>query len=180
MNRRKLLRGLIALPVSSAIAGLDLGTIAPDFTLQAAEAGQVIQFSLRQALATGPVVLYFFPAAYSEGCSVEAHTFAEAMADFRAAGASVVGVSVDDISTLTRFSQQACQGKFPVASDAEQRVMTAYDAVMKTRPDFATRISFVITPDSRIAYSYKSLEPTRHVERTLAAVRQLAKAAANK
>ena len=171
---------MLALPAFSALAGLDTGTLAPDFDLQAAQAGQVFRFSLREALARGPVVLYFFPAAYSEGCSIEAHTFAEAIADFRAAGASVLGVSADDIPTLTSFSQQACQGKFPVASDADQRVMKSYDAVMQTRPDFATRISFVIAPDGRIAYTYKNLEPTRHVERTLTAVRQLTRVAAAK
>lgn len=180
MNRRQLLASLLALPVWRAWAGLDLGTIAPDFGLQAAQAGQVFRFSLREALAKGPVVLYFFPAAYSEGCSIEAHTFAEAIADFRAAGATVIGVSVDDIGTLTKFSLQACQGMFPVASDADQRVMKSYDAVMQTRPDFAARISFVIAPDGRIAYTYKNLEPTRHVERTLAAVRQLTQTPATK
>lgn len=176
MDRRQLLGSLLSLPTFGAWAGLDPGMLAPDFTLQAAQAGQVFRFSLREALAKGPVVLYFFPAAYSEGCSIEAHTFAEAIADFRAAGASVIGVSADDVATLTRFSLQACQGKFPVASDADQRVMKSYDAVMQTRPDFATRISFVIAPDGRIAYRYKNLEPTRHVERTLAAVRQLTSA----
>lgn len=173
MDRRQMLGSLLAAPAFSAWAGLDPGTIAPDFSLQAAQAGQVFRFSLREALAKGPVVLYFFPAAFSEGCSIEAHTFAEAIADFRAAGASVIGVSGDDIGTLTKFSMQACQGEFPVASDADQRVMKSYDAAMQTRPDFATRISFVIAPDGRIAYTYKNLEPTGHVERTLAAVRQL-------
>ncbi len=180
MDRRRVLGTLLALPAFSAWAGLDPGTLAPAFALQAAQAGQVFRFSLREALAKGPVVLYFFPAAYSEGCSIEAHTFAEAIADFSAAGASVIGVSADDVATLTRFSLQACQGKFPVASDADQRVMKSYDAVMQTRPDFATRISFVIAQDGRIAYTYKNLEPTRHVERTLAAVRQLTQAAATK
>lgn len=173
MDRRQMLGSLLAAPAFSAWAGLAPGTIAPDFSLQAAQAGQVFRFSLREALAKGPVVLYFFPAAYSEGCSIEAHTFAEAIGDFRAVGASVIGVSGDDIGTLTKFSLQVCQGEFPVASDADQRVMKAYDAVMQTRPDFATRISFVIAPDGRIAYTYKNLEPRRHVERTLAAVRQL-------
>ena len=103
-----------------ADAALDIGERAPDFATPAAIGGKVYRFSLADALQKGPVVLYFFPAAYSEGCSVEAHDFAEAMPEFEALGASVVGVSGDDIETLTKFSVQACQSKFPVASDETQ------------------------------------------------------------
>ena len=106
-----------------AYAALDIGDKAPDFTTQAALGGSVYKFSLAESLSKGPVVLYFFPAAYSEGCSVEAHYFADATADFKALGASVVGVSGDDIETLTKFSVQACQSRFPVASDQTQSVM---------------------------------------------------------
>ncbi len=180
MKRRLVLGALIALPAFSAWAGLEVGARAPDFTLQAAQAGKLFSFSLREALVEGPVVLYFFPAAFSEGCSIEAHTFAEAIDNFRAVGATVVGVSSDDLPTLANFSKQACQGKFPVASDADQSVMKAYDAVMRTRPEYATRVSFVIAQDGKIAYTYKNLEPTRHVERALEAVRQLAKNANRK
>ena len=174
MNRRHVLSALMGLPSFRAAAQLEVGAMAPDFSLRAALDGREFRYSLSDALAKGPVVLYFFPAAYSEGCSVEAHTFAEAMADFNAAGASVVGVSADDMQTLSLFSKQACQGKFPVASDADQRVMRAYDAAMRTRPEYATRVSFVIARDGSIVFTYKSLEPTRHVAKTLAAVRQLA------
>lgn len=173
MDRRMTLGALMAAVAFPAYSVLEVGTMAPDFSLQAAQAGKLFRFSLREALATGPAVVYFFPAAYSEGCSLEAHTFAEAMVEFRAAGATVVGVSADDLQTLARFSMQACQSKFAVASDEDQRVMKAYEAVMQTRPEYATRVSFVIAPDSRIAYVYKNLEPTRHVERTLAAVKRL-------
>jgi peroxiredoxin len=113
----------------------------------------------------------FFPAAYSEGCSVEAHYFAEAIAQFNALGATVIGVSADDIETLTKFSVQACQSKFPVASDERQTVMKSFDAVMETRPEYANRISYVIAPDSTIVYHYMSLNPTKHVEKTLDALR---------
>jgi peroxiredoxin len=178
MNRRHVSIALMTLPSFRAAAQLDVGAMAPDFSLRAALDGREIRWSLHDALNKGPVVLYFFPAAYSEGCSVEAHTFAEAMADFQAAGASVVGVSADDLQTLATFSKQACQGRFPVASDADQRVMRAYDAAMRTRPEYATRVSFVIAPDGRIVFNYKSLEPTRHVAKTLAAVRQLKATAA--
>ncbi len=180
MNRRLILSALIGLPAFPVFAGLEVGALAPEFTLQAVRAGNVYRFSLSEALAEGPVVLYFFPAAFSEGCSIEAHTFAEAIEGFRSVGATVIGVSSDDIATLTNFSKQACQGKFPVASDLNQSVIKNYDAVMQTRPEYATRVSFVIAQDRRIAYTYKNLEPTKHVERTLDAVRQLARTTAAK
>jgi peroxiredoxin len=122
-------------------------------------------------LKKGPVVLYFFPAAYSEDCSIEAHEFAEAAEDFKALGASVIGVSGDDIGTLTRFSVQVCQSRFPVASDKSQAIMKSYDAVMQTRPEYANRVSYVIAPNGTIVFQYMSLNPTKHVERTLDAVR---------
>jgi peroxiredoxin Q/BCP len=155
----------------SAQAALDIGEKAPDFTAQAALAGSVYKFSLAESLSKGPVVLYFFPAAYSEGCSIEAHYFADATAEFKALGASVVGVSADDIETLTKFSIQACQNRFPVASDQAQAVMKSFDAVMQTRPEYANRISYVIAPNGSIVYHYMSLNPTKHVEKTLAALR---------
>lgn len=154
-----------------AYAALDIGDSAPDFTTQAALAGSVYKFSLAESLKKGPVVLYFFPAAYSEGCSVEAHYFADATGEFKALGASVVGVSGDDIETLTKFSVQACQSRFPVASDQTQAVMKSFDAVMQTRPEYANRISYVIAPNGAIVYHYMSLNPTKHVEKTLAALR---------
>ena len=152
-------------------AALDIGDKAPDFTAQAALAGSVYKFSLAESLSKGPVVLYFFPAAYSEGCSVEAHYFADATAEFKALGASVVGVSADDIEALTKFSVQACQNRFPVASDQTQAVMKSFDAVMQTRPEYANRISYVIAPNGAIVSHYMSLNPTKHVEKMLAALR---------
>jgi thioredoxin-dependent peroxiredoxin len=160
----------LGLPLA-AHAALDIGDKAPDFTAEAALAGSVYRYSLAESLKRGPVVLYFFPAAYSEGCSVEAHYFADAVAQFNALGASVVGVSGDDIETLSKFSVQACQNRFPVASDQNQAVMKSFDAVMQTRPEYANRISYVIAPNGSIVYHYMSLNPTKHVEKTLAAVR---------
>ena len=154
-----------------AHADLDIGERAPDFTADAALAGSVYRYSLAEALQKGPVVLYFFPAAFSEGCSVEAHYFAEAVAEYKAMGATVIGVSGDDIETLSKFSVQACQSRFPVASDQSQSVMKSFDAVMQTRPEYANRISYVIAPSGSIVYHYMSLNPTKHVERTLAALR---------
>lgn len=154
-------------------AALDIGDKAPDFETPAALAGKSFPYSLAEALRKGPVVLYFFPAAYSEGCSFEAHLFAEAIPEFEALGATVVGVSGDDIDTLSKFSVQACQSRFPVASDERQSVMKSYDAVLKTRPEYANRISYVIAPDGSVAYHYMSLNPTKHVEKMLGALKAM-------
>jgi len=163
-----------------AHAALDIGDVAPDFSAPAAFGGKVSTFSLSASLKQGPVVLYFFPAAFSEGCSIEAHEFAEASAQYAALGASVVGVSGDDIDTLSKFSLQACQSKFPVASHRTQSVMKSFDAVLQTRPEYANRISYVIAPDGSILYHYMSLNPTKHVEKTLAALRSWTDAKAKK
>lgn len=152
-------------------AALDIGEKAPDFTVPAALAGKQYSYSLVESLAKGPVVLYFFPAAFSVGCSAEAHEFAEAIGKYEALGASVIGVSTDDIETQTKFSMQACQGKFPVASDAGKTVIKSYDAAMMILPDYANRVSYVIGPDQKVLYSYQSLNPSKHVEKTLAALR---------
>jgi peroxiredoxin Q/BCP len=161
---------LLTLHVPS-YAALDVGDAAPNFTVPAALGGKVYSFKLSDSLAKGPVVLYFFPAAFSVGCSIEAHEFAEAMGKFEALGATVIGVSSDDIDTLGKFSVQACQGRFPVASDSNQSVMKSYDAVMQTRPDYANRVSYVIAPNGKVVYNYQSLNPSRHVEKTLAALK---------
>jgi thioredoxin-dependent peroxiredoxin len=162
---------LATLSLSHAHAALDIGETAPDFTANAALAGKPYQYSLKDSLSKGPVVLYFFPAAFTEGCSIEAQQFAQAVPQFEAMGASVIGVSGDNIETLNKFSQQVCQGKFPVASDASKSIMKSYDATMKAMPDFATRVSYVIAPNGSILYNYLSLNPNKHVENTLAALR---------
>lgn len=154
-----------------AQAALDVGDRAPDFTTTAALAGRPFSFSLAEALAKGPVVLYFFPAAFSEGCSLEAHEFSEAIGQYQSLGATVVGVSGDDIELLSRFSVRSCNGKFAVASDESKSIMKSFDAVMQTRPDYANRVSYVIAPDGKVIYSYMSLNPVRHVDKTLAALR---------
>jgi peroxiredoxin Q/BCP len=171
--------GAVALLLSLATpawAALDVGDAAPNFTTSAALNGKVFQFSLAESLAKGPVVLYFFPAAFSVGCSMEAHEFAEAIDKFQALGATVIGVSGDDIDTLGKFSVQTCQGKFPVASDSSQGIMKSYDAVMQLRPEYANRLSYVIAPNGSVVYNYQSLNPSRHVERTLSALREWAQA----
>lgn len=171
--RRFTLVWICSLLTSPSWATLDVGEKAPDFSTAAARAGQQFQFSLGTALAKGPVVLYFFPAAFTEGCSIEARAFAEAIGQFESMGATVVGVSRDDIGVLSRFSVQACNGKFAVASDETLAIAKSFDAVMQHRPDFANRVSYVIAPSGRVAYSYLSLDPERHVTNTLAALRNL-------
>jgi thioredoxin-dependent peroxiredoxin len=179
MKRLSLLFGwFLALAAPSSVwAALDIGDRAPNFSIPAALGGNVFTFSLADQLAKGPVVLYFFPLAFSEGCSLEAHQFAEATAQFQALGASVVGVSTDDIDTLSKFSTQTCQSKFAVASDQSKKVITSYDAVMRQQPDYANRISYVIAPNGSVVYNYVNLNPERHVERTLRALKEWAAAA---
>jgi len=161
---------IVVMTAGSARAALDIGDKAPDFSAPAALAGKEYKFSLAESLAKGPVVLYFFPAAFTSGCSAEAHEFAEATEKFNALGATVIGVSTDDIATQLKFSMQACQGKFAVASDANKSVIKSYDAAMMIMPDYANRVSYVITPDRSIIYSYQSLNPAKHVTNTLAAL----------
>lgn len=155
-----------------ANAALPNGTQAPDFTTQASLAGKPFTFTLSEALKQGPVVLYFYPAAFTPGCTLEAHNFAEATDEFKALGATVIGVSHDTIETLHEFSVSECRNKFAVASDADQSIMKSYDAVLPSKPEYANRTSYVIGPSGEILYSYTDLNPDKHVENTLAAVRQ--------
>ncbi|KAA0911972.1 peroxiredoxin [Pusillimonas sp. ANT_WB101] len=159
-----------------AAAQLKPGQAAPGFTLEATLAGEAFPFSLDDALKKGPVVLYFYPAAFTKGCTIEAHNFAEAMSDYQQAGATVLGISADDLEKLKEFSVSACRGKFAVASDVDAKVIKAYGAQSAFMPDKASRISYVITPDHKVYYSYQSGSPDEHVPRTLAAVRQWAAA----
>ena len=170
---KKVLMGAVLATIlaSPAWAALDIGDKAPDFSAPAALDGKEFKFSLAESLAKGPVVLYFFPAAFTAGCSAEAHEFAEAIDKFGALGATVIGVSTDDIATQVKFSTQACQGKFPVASDSAKTVIKSYDAAMMIMPDYANRVSYVIAPDKSIVYNYQSLNPSKHVQNTLAALR---------
>src|ERR1700692_86295 len=151
-------------------AALKPGVQAPDFTTQATLAGKPFKFSLADALKSGPVVLYFYPAAFTPGCTVEAHEFAEAMPQFEALGVTVIGVSHDNIATLNKFSTSECRSKFPVAADADQHIMKSYDAVWSGHPESANRTSYVITPGSRIFAEYTDLDPTQHVDKMMAAI----------
>jgi peroxiredoxin Q/BCP len=160
---------LIAVP---AFAALPDGTKAPDFNTDASLAGKSFKFSLQDALKKGPVVLYFYPAAFTPGCTVEAHEFAEATDKFKALGATVIGVSHDPIEKLNQFSVSECRNKFAVASDADGSVMKNYDAILPAKPEYANRTSYVIAPTGVIIYSYTDLKPDKHVENTMAAVKK--------
>ena len=171
---------LAALMITPAMAALDIGDPAPKFTATAALGGKTFRYSLSDALAKGPVVVYFFPAADTADCSIEAHAFAEAIDQFASLGATVIGVSADDIDTLAKFSVKSCQSRFPVASDQSKTVIQGFDALMQTRPDFANRLSYVITPNGNVAYYYQNLNPEKHVERMLNAIRALPRPTASR
>ena len=156
-----------------AAAALKVGSQAPDFTAPATLGGNEFSFHLSEALTKGPVVIYFYPAAFTQGCTIEAHEFAEAMPSFRALGASVIGVSHDDIATLNKFSVSECQSKFPVAADRDRSVMKKYDASLGFLTPYAARISYVIAPNGKVVMSYSDLDPDQHVSKTLNAVRSL-------
>jgi peroxiredoxin len=155
----------------SAWSALPAGAPAPDFSTSAAMGGKVFNFALAEALREGPVVLYFYPAAFTEGCTIEAHDFAEATVQYQALGARVIGVSADNIDVLKRFSVSACQSKFAVAADADQRIMRAYDAVRDNNSTRAQRVSYVIVPPGRVIYAYTDSNPEHHVANTLEALR---------
>jgi peroxiredoxin len=167
---------LAATATAPARAELKPGDPAPDFTAPAALGGKPFRFSLADALKTGPVVLYFYPKAFTQGCTIEANRFAEAHEDYARLGATVIGVSGDDIETLQRFSVTECRNKFAVAADANGRIMKSYEAAMPLSSTYARRISYVISPDGRIAYAYSSMSPEQHVPNTLDAVRRWAAA----
>ena len=165
----------IALAAAPAGAALAPGAIAPDFTTRGAIAGKVFTVHLQEQLKKGPVVLYFFPAAFTGGCNAEAHAFAEAIPDFEKAGATVIGMSADTIPTLQRFSQEKCAGKFAVAS-AGPGVVAGYDVDLHhvVNGNNATRrTSYVIGKDGKIVFVHDDLNADHHVELTLAAVRKL-------
>jgi thioredoxin-dependent peroxiredoxin len=171
--RRPIVAALSAVLLSTPVyAALPDGAQAPDFSTTASLAGKESKFSLTEALKKGPVVLYFYPAAFTPGCTVEAHLFAEATEKFKALGATVIGVSHDPIEKLDKFSVSECRNKFAVASDADGSIMKAYDSVLPEAPQYANRTSYVIAPTGKIVYSYTAMNPDKHVENTLAAVKK--------
>ena len=160
---------LLTLPVHAALPN---GTQAPDINTQATLAGKEFKFSLADALKKGPVVLYFYPASFTPGCTTESHLFAEATPQFEALGATVIGVSHDPIEKLDKFSVSECRNKFAVASDGDGSIMKAYDSVLESHPEYANRTSYVIAPTGEIIYSYTAMNPDKHVDNTMAAVKK--------
>ena len=166
--------GILAITHRPARAELSPGVTAPLFTAQATLGDHVFTFSLADALKKGPVVLYFYPAAFTPGCTQEAHDFADAIGKYKALGATVIGVSKDGIAKLKRFGTSECRRKFPVASDANLSIAKSYDSTIDFQKDlYANRVSYVIAPDDKIVYVYSSLDPSKHVANTLAALKKL-------
>ena len=157
-----------------ALAALRVGSQAPDFTSQGAIAGNAFSFQLADARKKGPVVLYFYPKAFTEGCTMEAHAFAEAVDDFRKAGATVIGMSGDDITTLRKFSREACRDKFAVVS-ATPAIIQSYQVSFRGNPAVSDRTSYVISKTGKVTYVHSELSYKDHVANTLAEVRRLKK-----
>ena len=167
-----LLAALFATPAAAALAP---GAKAPDFTTRGAIAGKVFTVHLAEQLKKGPVVLYFFPAAFTSGCNAEARAFAEKVDDFRRAGATVIGMSADPVETLQKFSSTECAGRFAVAS-AGPAVVSGYDVALGRQVQgraVTGRTSYVIGRDGRIAFVHNEMNPAAHVSQTLAAVQAL-------
>ena len=161
---------LTALPITAAQAALKVGDKAPDFSTQVSLAGKAMPFSLKDALKKGPVVLYFYPAAFTPGCTIEAHDFAEATDDFKKLGATVIGMSGDGIDKLNKFSVSECRNKFAVGS-ATPATISAYDVTLPQNPAISNRTSYVIAPDGKVIFAYSAMDPAGHVTGTMAAVK---------
>lgn len=188
-TRRALAAGLCAALPLVAQAALQAGQAAPDFQLQASLAGQAFGYSLHDALKKGPVVVYFYPSAFTGGCNLQAHTFAVNADKFAAAGASIIGVSLDDIARLNDFSAdpQSCAGRIPVASDADGQVSRAYELTLGARQpgrrdtrgqaiehDRVERTTFIVTPDGKVSATVGGVAPDENVQKALELVRKLA------
>lgn len=182
---------LLATASLPAQAALKPGDTAPEFTLQASQAGKAFQYSLADALRKGPVVVYFYPSAYTGGCNLQAHTFSEHRADFDAAGATVIGVSLDSIARLNDFSAdpQYCAGKVAVASDPGGKTAKGFDLKVQGAPgpvkdsrgvdidhDFAERTTFIVGADHKVLATIGNMSPSDNVKAALKFVQELPKA----
>jgi peroxiredoxin Q/BCP len=170
---RKLLFGLTAFAITvPAQAALPVGAKAPDFVTTGAVGGKPFKLHLQSELRKGLVVLYFFPKAFTQGCTLEAHAFSDAIGDFKKAGAHVIGMSSDNLPTLQKFSVEHCRSAFPVAT-ATPATQKAYDVAWAEHPGLTTRTSYVIDKSGRIVMVHDDLDFSQHVAKTLAAVRSL-------
>jgi peroxiredoxin len=187
--KKLLLAGLAsAAIVLPALAALNKGDAAPTFTAKASLAGKEFNYSLADALKKGTVVVYFYPSAYTQGCNIQAHTFAENMEKFNAANATVIGVSLDSIERLNDFSADPayCAGKLAVASDADGAIAKSYQLSVREgragmqdsrgqeiNHGFAERTTFIVTSDGKVAATIGGVSPVENVDMALAAVQGL-------
>ena len=160
----------LALTASAAQAALPVGAAAPDFSAQGALGGKPFKFHLAEALKKGPVVLYFFPAAFTSGCTVEAHEFAEAAQDYSKLGATLIGVTAGNIDRISDFSTVECRSKFPVAADPGAKIAGEYKSTIPIK-NWSDRTSYVIAPNGKIVFVYSDFAPDQHVAKTLNAVK---------
>lgn len=172
-----------ALLSAPAFAALQTGAVAPEISAKGVTGGNEFNFKLSDALKKGPVVMYFFPAAFTAGCTIETQKFADKAEEFKAAGATLVGLTAgakmaddkmvnaaDNLARLAEFSKEHCRDKFPmVAINAD--TVKAYDVVLSGRPDWSNRTSFVIAPDGKVLLSHTDMAPDSHIEKTLATVK---------
>jgi len=172
MRKVLLTLGLAAFASTPSLAALSVGTKAPDFTTTGAVGGKPFKLHLAEQLKKGPVVLYFFPKAFTSGCTAEAHAFSDSIADFKKAGAQVVGMSSDNLATLKDFSVKECRSAFPVAT-ATPATRKAYDVAWAEHPGLTTRTSYVIGRNGKIVMVHDDLDFSQHVAKTLAAVQSL-------
>ncbi len=190
MDKRQVILLFACIASMPVLAALQAGASAPAFTAQASLAGKPFTFSLKDALAKGPVVVYFYPSAYTGGCDLQAHTFAVNKDKFADAGATIIGVSLDSIQRLNDFSADPnyCAGKFPTASDADGSIAKSYELKVKEGPAglkdvrgveighaFVERTTFVLTKDGKIAETITGVAPDKNVEQALEAVEHLSK-----
>ena len=172
MRKVLLTLGLAVFASTPSLAALPIGAKAPDFTTTGAVGGKPFKLHLADQLKKGPVVLYFFPKAFTSGCTAEAHAFSDSVADFKKAGAQVVGMSADDFPTLKKFSVEECRSAFPVAT-ATPATQKAYDVAWAEHPGLTTRTSYVIGRNGKIVLVHDDLDFSQHVAKTLDAVKAL-------
>jgi peroxiredoxin len=172
MRNLLILAAAAVFAIAPAHAALHVGAKAPDFTTTGAVDGKAFKLHLAQQLRKGPVVLYFFPKAFTSGCTAEAHAFSEAIGDFKKAGAQVIGMSADPLPVLKDFSVKECRSAFPVAT-ATPATQKAYDVAWAAHPGITTRTSYVIARSGKIAMVHDDLDFSAHVAKTLAAVKSL-------
>ena len=171
---RKLLLGIaaVSLVASPALAALKVGDKAPDFATTGAVGGKDFKIHLAELLKKGPVVLYFFPKAFTSGCTAEAHAFSSSIGEFKKQGAHVIGMSGDNLATLHDFSTKECRSAFPVAT-ATPDIQKEYDVAWAAHPGITTRTSYVIDRSGKIVMVHDDLDFSQHVAKTLAAVTAL-------